>query len=283
LAALAFSGCIGSDDGGPAGIGEDAGGQSLILRALVVDPEFFPVPGASVSAQPGDLEAVSDLNGSVTLRPVPPDTELQVHVERQGYASLDLVVTVGAEAPEELAWVLEPVSRDVPYHETIPHTVFIDCAWAAPIGTLPCNVVDRQLGTNLTMDRSQWFFEIPSPGLASLLQESVWDANAVGSDMRFLIFHPDLVTGSAVGGETYLDGRGGSPFRTMMIPGEHADRADVLFNGTQGFLYQALYRPWYSNSTTGIFAAYVNHRVDNYYTFFYHREGALDYTALPDE
>lgn len=279
---IGLAGCLGGDGVETAGP-EAAQQDGFYVSLLIVDAEFFPIPGVHVAAQPGDLEATTDENGTATLGPVAADTTLGITVAREGYATAEAEVFVGAEPPDEVLIALEPVSTDVPYHETVNHVAYIDCAWAAPIGTLPCNVVDRQLGTNLTMDRSQWFFEIPAPGLASLLQESKWNPNAVGSDMRFLLFHPDLVTGSAVGGETYLDGRGGSPYRTMMIPGEEAERADVPFNGTEGFLYQALYRPWYTNSTLGIFAIYVNHRVDNWYTFFYHRPGTLDFSVLPDE
>ncbi len=81
-----------------------------------------------------------------------------------------------------------------------------------------------------------------------------------------------------------LDGRGGSPYRTFLIPGEEGDGASQAFEGNESTPYQMLYRPWVTNSTTGAsVVVYVNHRVDSYYTFFYHRAGPTDFTALPDE
>lgn len=282
LFCVLFAGCADSTSNAvPGQPGTFGGTEGAFIGGRVVDIEFVPLEGVTVAG--GGLVAITDLNGTFRLGPYEPGARIALRAEKPGYASAELetVATQGETASVLIA--LTPVASDVPYYETVPHVAFIDCAWAGSVGSLPCNPVDRQLGTNFTNDQSQWFFKVPGPNLAALLHEATWQANALGRDMRFLLFHPDLVSGSAVGGDPYLDSRGGSPDRSWLLPGEEAERAAVAFNGEEGFDYQALYRPWTTNSTIPGWAVYVQHRVENYYTFFYHRVGREDFTALPDE
>lgn len=280
---LWFAGCVASTSettAGPAGLESGAG---AFIVGIVLDLEIVPVEGAAITASPGEHRTVTNDNGLFRVGPFDPGTTVAIHAEKTGYAPGDAETVAVEGSSERLVITLRSVATSVPYHETIPHVAFIDCAWAiSGLGSLPCNPVDRQLGTNYTNDQSQWFFKIPSPSVAGLLHEAVWQPNALGKDMRFLLFHPDLVSGSAVGGDVYLDSRGGSPDRSWLYPGKEAERADVPFNGTEGFDYQALYRPWTTNSTVSGVAIYVQHRVENYYTFFYHRAGSEQFTVLPD-
>ena len=282
VALVLLAGCAGaSPQAAPNGdLGfDDSEGAYVVGR--VVDVEIVPLEGVTVSAD--ERTAMTDQNGTFRLGPFEPGQVVTVTAEKVGYApgAVDALATL--DGSEVLLITIVPIASSVPYYETIPHVAFIDCAWAGPPGSLPCNPIDRQLGTNFTNDQSQWFFSVPGPDVAALLHEAVWAPSPWGRDMRFLLFHPDLVSGSAVGGDPYLDSRGGSPDRSWLIPGEEAERAAVPFNGNESFLYQALYRPWTTNTTIPGWGLAVQQRVDNFYTFFYHREGRDDFTVLPDQ
>lgn len=279
---VVFAGCTdASMRSAPNGVSGIDDPEAAYVVGRVVDVEIVPLEGVTVSAD--ERSTVTDANGTFRLGPFDQGQVVTLQADKEGYASGSGEVAATSDGAEPVLIILVPVASSVPYYETIPHVAFIDCAWAGPPGSLPCNPVDRQLGTNFTNDQSQWFFSIPGPNLAALLHEAVWAPSPWGRDMRFLLFHPDLVSGSAVGGDVYLDSRGGSPDRSWLIAGQEAERADVPFDGNESFLYQALYRPWTTNSTLPGWGLAVQQRVENFYTFFYHREGRDDFTVLPDQ
>lgn len=281
--AVVLAGCAGGD---PARLartevfGEANGGS---LCGLVVDVEFLPVAGATVGASGHDRTVLTDPTGGFCLGPFGAGTEVELWVEADGYASATSTQRVGA-SDGPVTVILEPLPGLEPYHETVPHVAFIECAWGASFaGTLPCNPVDRTLGTSITVDNSQYFFDIPGPNLAALLFEAEWQQNQLGRDMRFILLVPDIIESNYATGEPMLDGRGSAPYRTWLYPGQEGERASQPFVGNESTPYQMLYRPWTTNSTTGVFAIYVQHRVESYYTFFYHRALAEDWTALPEK
>lgn len=287
LVTLTFAGCVGGgSDGGAASsvdpVQLDEDGNPYLL-GLVVDSEFFPISNATVGLIPDGPVTTTGSDGSFQLGPLPEANSYEVYAEREGFQGLVRRVEA-SDLSDQLVFSLDAVPGREPYHETVPHVGFIECAWAVNgLGTLPCNPVDRTLGTSLTVDNSQYFFEIPAPDLVQLRVEAMWDAHLLGRDMRFLLFKPDIVDGAPVGGDTYLDGRGGSPYRTWLTDGVPGTRADEPFDGNETTLYQALYRPWATNSTVPNVAIFVNHRVENFYTFFYHREGPPRFSAMPDQ
>ncbi len=282
LLLVLLAGCAESSPNAlPGQPGTFQGTEGAFILGRVVDIEIVPLDGVTVAG--GDLNTLTDPNGTFRLGPFDAGTNVGLRAEKPGYAPAEVDTIAMEDQPTPIVMTLVPVASSVPYYETVPHVAFIDCAWAGSPGSLPCNPIDRQLGTNFTNDQSQWFFKIPGPNLAAMLHEATWQANTLGRDMRFLLFHPDLVSGSAVGGDPYLDSRGGSPDRSWLIPGEEAERASAAFNGNESFDYQALYRPWTTNSTIPGWAVYAQHRVENFYTFFYHRVGRDDFTVLPDE
>jgi hypothetical protein len=282
LAAAAIaSGCIGSSESATTGPGALAGDGAVFVAGRVVDDQIVPLENVTVTG--GDHLSLTDANGSFLLGPFLPGETIVIRGEKAGYADAEQSALIVVEPPIRILLTLQPVSTNVPYYATIPHVAFIECAWAGPIGSLPCNPVDRQLGTNFTNDQSQWYFSVPGAGVVALLHEATWQANAFGRDMRFLLFHPDLVTGSAVGGDPYLDARGPSPRHNWLVAGEEAQGAAAPFDATEGFQYQALYRPWTTNSTIPGWAVYIQHRVENFYTYFYHRQGPQDFSVLPDQ
>jgi hypothetical protein len=284
MTAMALAGCLGGGDGqavGPAGPG--GGEAAACVKGVVLDAELFPLKGATVGFVDTERSAQSDANGSFILCADGPGT-YQIYAEKNGYASSLEDVTLDGTRLVEVLIELEAVGSKAPFHETIPHTAFIECAWAISpaLGTSPCNAVDRNLGTELTVDNSQWFFEIPQDGLSALVMEAMWDPQTMGRDMRFLLLIPDVVGSNYLTGEPMLDGRGGSPYRTVLLPGETGDGGSQEFVGDDATPYQVLYRPWITNSTTGTAVVYVNHRVDSFWTFFYYDARTKDFSALPD-
>lgn len=284
-ASVAASGCVG--DGGAddvAGLSDGNVADGFGVCGIVVDPEFFPIGDAVVAIEPGEHRGTTDANGTWCLGPVDAFTTIEVTVGAHGFEPAAIELDIQDTPPETVVVTLQTVPGKEPYSETVPHVAFIECAWASSfLGTLPCNPVDRTLGTQTTVDNSQYFFEIPAPGLAAMLFEAKWDPQPLGEDMRFILLIPDIVESNYATGDPMLDGRGGSPYATWLYPGEDGERASQEFVGNESTPYQMLYRPWVTNSTLGPFALYVNHRVDSYYTFFYHRAGPTSFTALPDE
>lgn len=284
MASVAASGCMGGDSANIEGVESGTVEDGFGVCGIVVDAEFFPVAGATVGIDPGEHRTTSDANGTWCLGPIDAFTKVEVWVEANGFQPFSIELQVQDQPPETIVVTLASVPGQEPYEETIPHVAFIECAWASSfLGTLPCNPVDRTLGTQTTVDNSQYFFEIPAPGLAAMLFEAKWESQPLGDDMRFILLIPDIVESNYATGDPMLDGRGGSPYATWLYPGEEGERASQAFVGNESTPYQMLYRPWVTNSTLGVFAVYINHRVESYYTFFYHREGPTDFTALPDE
>jgi hypothetical protein len=65
------------------------------------------------------------------------------------------------------------------------------------------------------------------------------------------------------------------------VPGLTAPGGTVAFNGNRSVTYEAFIRGSETNATVPA-ALYVDHRADNWFTFFYNRRGSPEFTALSD-
>ncbi len=278
---LPWAGCLGGSPSTPSDA-DGPDGDGVMLRGLVVDTEFFPLDEAAVTLAGSDETTVTDGNGTFELGPVAVGSAFTLVVEKMGYLDQEVAGQAAADDRQILV-TLTPTALDVPFHETFVHVALLDCSWAILSATFPCVPIDRVTGQNITGDRSEWNFEIPYDGLADLLHEMTWQEQATGKDMKIVMTDPGEAV--FVGGVSnfYLSRAGGDPLRSWLVPGQVGPGGDVPFDGNESREYRAFIRGSESNMTVPVAAIYIEHRADNWFSFFYNRAGPRDFTALPDE
>lgn len=283
---VAAAGCTSSESqgpdgpGGPGALGDDS--DSFLIDGLVIDTEILPIEGARVTLEPLGLVTNSTSAGVFRFGPIS-QGDYTIRVEKQGYAPATREMLIAQTAPERVAITLTPVASTVPYHVTHTYAAYIMCTLNALVFA-PCVPVNVLTGQNVTEDRAEFNFRVPSPGLVDLLHEMIWRPQATGHDMAITIRDPSLAV--VAGGVTviYAANSGGPGLRTWVVTG--IVNEDVggthVFEATEGKPYTAIIRASTGNSTTPGAAVFIDHRVENYFTFFYNRAGPRDFTVIPD-
>lgn len=286
LLALALAGC--SDGAGPAAV---LPADEQPLSGVVVTQAIVPVAGATVRAQPGDLEATTGEDGLFDLGPVAAGT-YQLVVRAEGYA--EAVVTAVA-GPQVAKVVLLATSTDVPYIEVQKFDGYLECTfdiWVSPYQVLgaPCvGVVDLVTGATVSSDQWQFVWEVSAPGLAGALAEMVWDAQPTGSHMGMLLRNVAGAGSGVDAGGTNVDTqfastRGPSPLQMWVHQGIENPGADegaafqVPQNDTMQYKLLVLGRADYSQPAD--VHLMLQNRPQVFVTEFYHRIGDPSYSVL---
>lgn len=257
-----------------------------MIQGVVVDEELVPIEGVRITDDNSPQVAVTDSAGAFTLGPVE-SGEHVLTAEKAGYATETLRVEVFDEPVLAVRVILEATAKAVPFHESVLHVTFVNCASRNLIGGMPCTALpDYVLGTNVSSNERYYFqFVVPSPGLADMLVEMIWTEQTLASDMLFKIQTPpgQPFTGLAT---SYYRMEGGQPLRGWVLAGVDNDGdgpGEVFDAGPNNITYEGL-TIWSSgNATIPYTSIYVNHRTDAWLTFFYNRAGDRDFTALPEE
>ena len=292
---VAFAGCVGGQGSStPGGPNLDLGKDTLAIYGIVIDDELVPIDGATITDTASGKTVLTDVSGKFALGPVETG-EHPLTAARDGYQPVSILVQVFDVPVEGIQFLLTAVATNVPYHETIPHTTFVNCSSMNPVGGTPCTAIpDYVLGGN-TISPSESFafrFTIPSPNLADLLFEMVWSDQAFASDMSFKVQTPpgqpatDLST-------KYFGMSGGQPLRGWAVANVENPTADdgAIFDAEPNKITYEGMTIWSDNNATipgvpGYLSGttfYFNHRTDVWMTYFYNRAGTRDFTALPDE
>lgn len=276
-----MAGCVKSEAlESSAGAGE-RGEDAFPLDGLVVDSEIVPVVGALVTLTPGNVSVETPESGRVQFGPLGPG-DYTLAATKAGYAPVTVNVTIAQSQPPRIILTLIPIASNVPFHETHIFVAYIFCTMQVAGAFSPCLPLNVLTGQNITQDRAEFHFTIPREGLADLLHEMVWKAQATGRNMQVTIRPPNLAL--VVGGVTtiYLSKQGSSPLRSWVVPGKLNEGATAKFDGNVSMKYTTILRASQTNSTTGYAAVYIDHRVNNYFTFFYNRAGPREFTVIPD-
>lgn len=301
-ALIVLAGCAGTPDATTptdAGIGEPGAvdpNLPMYIHVQVVDVEIVPIEGVAVLVTPGDHLALTSANGTVSVGPLDPG-QYVVSVDRQGYAATEKSVFLTEDVPVRLTFTLTPTATNVPYFETTLKVTFIQCGIGSsipdPVGgsaNIPCTAmnVNYQTGQNVTSDSDVFLLQITQPNLANLVVETQWQPQVYAHDMLFAIVGKGQVnTAISAGGvasfEYRVRNQGGPPLTTWVTPGIVNPGGSVPFDGNVSAEYDAVARGIARNSTFEIVALYLDHRVNNYLTFFYNRPGSPDFSALPDQ
>lgn len=252
------------------------------MDGLVVDAEIVPIAAALVVLTPGGLATNTTTSGQFQFGPLP-EGHYTIEVTKHGYAPARAEFAVAQSPPERIVVTLIAVASNVPYHITHVFVAYIFCTLTVSGTFAPCFPVNVLTGQNITEDRAEFNFRIPYPGLADLLHEMVWQKQATGSDMSVTIRPPGAPL--VIGGVTviYLATGGGSPLRSWVVAGETNPGATAKFDANESTPYTTILRGRSTNTTANAMSLYLDHRVNNYFTFFYNRPGPRDFTVIPDE
>lgn len=289
VAASLASGCLGGDPTMAPG-GADFGAGATVIPGVVVDEELAPVSDATVTTSAGDARATTDHRGAFVLGPLE-DGEHVVRAAKDGYEPATATVQVIGASVDGIHLVLKATALDVPYHASQRHVTYVNCASYNPIGGVPCTkLVDYLAGTNLSgEERFAFTFFVPNPGLADVLVEMTWTAQALGKDMLFKIQTPPGQPATALS-TNYYSIAGGSPLRGWVVANVANQDREAIFDAEPNkVLYEGLTIWDDGNSTVpgvpGVLSGtslYLNHRTEVWLTMFYNRAGSRDFTALPD-
>lgn len=264
------------------------------IHVQVVDIEIVPIEGASVFVMPGNHVGTTSINGTVSIGPLEPG-EYVVAIEKAGYRGDEKSVFLTEDIATRLTFTITPVATNVPYFETQIRVTFIQCGIGSSIpelgsANIPCTVMNLnyQTGQNITQDSDVFLLQITQPNLANLLVETDWVPRLYAHDMLFAIVGKGQVnTAVSAGGVASFEYRvrnsGGPPLTTWVTPGVVNPGGSVPFDGNVSAEYDAVARGVARNSTLQYFALYLDHRVNNFVTFFYNRPGQLAFSALPDK
>lgn len=288
---VAFAGCTGGNTADIGGPSVQLDPDALAIRGIVVDEELVPIDRAVITDAASGKTIMTGASGSFALGPVE-SGEHPLTASRDGYQPVSLLVQVFDVPVEGIRFMLAAAATTVPYHETIPHSTFVNCASKNPIGGTPCTALpDYVLGGN-TVSPGESFafrFTVPSPNLVDLLIEMVWTNQAFATDMAFKVQTPPGQPATAAA-TTYYYMEGGQPLRGWMQAGvENDDRA--MFDAEPNKVTYEGMTIWSGNNATipgvdGYLSGttfYFNHRTDVWMTYFYNRAGTREFTALPDE
>ena len=267
-----------SNAGGSGGDPEDG----FILNILIIDQELVPIDQALVTLTPGPQSTNTSTDGRASFGPLV-EGDYTVRVEKDGYATIGKQVFIAQSPPDRLIVSLVPVASDVPYHLTHVFVAYIFCTMTISNTFAPCVPVNVLTGQNITEDRAEFNFQIPYPGLADMLHEMVWQRQPTGVDMSVTIRPPGapLVVGGVT--VTYLSTGGGSPLRNWVVAGVENEGASAPFDANESTPYTTIIRGNSDNTTGNLMSLYLDHRVNNYFTFFYNRPGPRDFTVIPEE
>lgn len=284
--AVAFiaAGCLGGGSDVQGGSSDDGDAEHFV-KGLIVDSSFLPVSGATVTVSEGDVSTVTGPAGNFTLGPLAPGT-VELIVQIPGYETASRQVDV-PYAGDDLVLTLEPTSTDVPYHQTYTFVGYYDCMIAAkyPPGgnpTWPCvGILDLAFGTNLSRDVWIFPFTIDDPGFQGLLAELTWTEQATAEWMGVSIRNEGL---DETGAQTFFYNASLPDLRSWVYAGETNPGGDAPFypepNETAEYLF--LTSSATEPGTAVDFQLWLSHRSTLYSTFFYHRLGSDQFTALPD-
>lgn len=268
------------DDGGRPPVGNTD--EGLFLNILVIDQELLPIEGALLALLPGPILTNTTADGRATFGPLA-EGVYTIIVEKQGYATIEKPVTIAQSPPDRVIISVIPTASDVPYHLTHTFVAYIFCTATVGGTFAPCLPLNVLTGQEITQDRAEFDFEIPYPGLVDLLHEMVWQRQSTGVDMSVTIRPPGapLVVGGVT--VTYLSTGGGSPLRSWVVAGIENAGASAPFDANESTPYTTIIRGNSDNTTGGAMSLYLDHRVNNYFTFFYNRAGPREFTVIPEE
>lgn len=282
LLAIPWSGCAAVDptrQSTPSTFqGDD---ETFRLHGLVVDAEIVPIEQAFVELKPIGLAANTTSGGRFAFDRVAPG-DYVLHVSKAGYASVKHEFVIAQSAPDQILITLTPVAGHLPFHETNVFVAYIFCTATVGGTFAPCVPINVLTGQNVTQDRAEFNFRIPHPGLMELLHEMLWKTQSTGHDMSVTIRPPGQPL--VVGGVTviYLSAGGGSPLRSWVTVGKVNAGATQPFDGNETTPYATILRGRSTNTTGNAASVYLDHRVNNYFTFFYNRPGPREFTVIPD-
>ena len=293
LVLLLLAGC--GDKAGSATTGLEGGGSSETLDGVVVTQAIVPIEGANVTVAPGGLTGRTDAEGRFSIGPIDPGA-YQLTVRADGYAEtlVEAIVSAGTAGDTLVKVVMTAVRDDVPYIEVQSFDAYLQCTfdtWVAPYQILgaPCvGVLDLVIANNVSSDRWQFEWSVDAPGLAGIVGEMFWDAQATGSQMGMLLRNvAGAGSGVDAGGtnvdQQYASTRGPSPLQLWVHQGIENPGADegaafqVPQNQTMAYKLLILGRADYSQP------ADVHLMVQNqpkvYLTEFYHAMGDPSYSV----
>jgi hypothetical protein len=287
VAAALLAGCSGGEGEAAAPVGP---GQAT-LRGVVVTAAIVPIEGASVTVEPGGLNATTDAAGEFEVGPLDAGA-YSLAVRAEGYAAERLAVEASPGNDDLVNVVLEAVSTGVPYSELLHFEAFIECSYAQNVGGVvggdfSCfGLTDLVLGVKIDNDVNNFPFTVNAGGFKGLLFEMVWEPQSTMPDYAAYIRNP-LGVGE-VGGvgqehQYWADG-GPSPFRAWVYQGienELAYDGDV-FHPDQNMSadYEILVGGVTSGSQPAEVAFALNQYLDVFVTLFYNALGDESYSAF---
>ncbi|HEX9816168.1 MAG TPA: carboxypeptidase-like regulatory domain-containing protein [Candidatus Thermoplasmatota archaeon] len=283
---MIFGGCVGATPSSGPGPNVAFDPQAIAIRGLVIDDEFVPIEGVTITDAGCDRTAMTDSQGVFILGPLE-EGEHPLTASKVGYQSVGIAVAVFDEPVEGIRFVLSAATSNVPYHETTNHVTFVNCASYNLVGGVPCTALpDYVIGGNtISPDESFSFrFKVPNDNLADLLIEVTWTPQAFGHDMSFWFQTPPGQPATAVRVK-YFGMSGGAPLRGWVIADIENPSGDdgAIFDAEPNKVeYDALTAWNANNSTIPYHSFYFNHRAETWMTYFYNRPGSREFTALPD-
>jgi hypothetical protein len=285
LAAL-LAGCSGE-----AGEPPEAGPGQGTLRGVVVTAAIVPIAGATVTAEPGGLEATTDESGEFTLGPLEPGA-YGLQVRAQGYAPQRLAAQVVEGEGELLHVVLAAVASDVPYSELLHYEAFIECSYAQNIGGVvggdfSCfGLSDLVLQVEIDNDVNTFPLHVNAGGFKGLLFEMVWEPQSTMPEFAGYIRSP-VAVGEAGGlglEHQYWANSSANPMREWVLQGVENNLAydgDVFHpDPAAAGEYEILVGGVTSGDQPAEAAFALNQYLDLFVTTFYNALGGDAYSAI---
>lgn len=287
LLALALSGCADQDPEASIAAGP---GQAM-LRGVVVTAAIVPISNATVTVDPGGLEARTGPTGEFAVGPLDVGG-YSLAVRAEGYAPHRTAVEVVAGSERLVNVVLEAVATDVPYSELMHLEAFIECSYAQSIGGVvggdfSCfGLTDLVLGVEIDNDVNTFRVPVNSGGFKGLLFEMVWEPQATMAHFAGYLRSP-VAVGEAGGlglEQQFWVASGESPLRAWVhqgIENEGAYDGDVFHpDPSVGADYEILVGGVTSGSQPAEVSFALNQYLDLFVTTFYNALGAESYSAL---
>jgi hypothetical protein len=194
------------------------------LDGVVVTSAIVPIAGAAVTLDGVALNATSDKAGAFRIGPLEPGS-YQVHAAAPGYAPAVTTAEVKASVPNRVNVVLQAVSLDVAYSQTMKFDAYIECSYGGqaggvPLGGFPCiGIIDLTTGQHFSTDVWRFRFDISAPGFKGLVVEETAVEQPTSHIISFNLRDPEGLGGGTGAAKQYAGMSTDSPLKEWVYPG----------------------------------------------------------------
>lgn len=256
VAALTLAGC---SDGGRRKVADVAG--ESVVEGWVWDSALKPVPGVTIVAVGLQANATTDGDGHYRLS-APLGQELVLVLEAEGFLAQSRGLGASPGAHTWLNVTLERVPFAAPYHQTVRHSVLIECAVTAVVAEDPNKPHEHQSAkcSDATASaQATWNYTMPA-NVTAMVLEAFWEESTpLATAIVLRAVQPD--TGDVL---AFLEGM--DPLRAQL---SQVNVARALGLGFDRLTIEVRPGAGTGAHDHGAFGAFVNQQVDLYMTEFY--------------